>query len=1009
MTMQALNWWRAVKPHQDIREGRVNEALFAANLGRAIQGEGPQEYCDAATFFAKTYLTRGLRELLVDILRVLSGRPGPNPVVSLQTSFGGGKTHTELAIYHLLKHPEGAMRSEQVRALLAEAGLEAPPPCGVAVFPGSSLNPLGRTTPDGLTLRTLWGEMAYQLGGRAAYDLVAANDAQLVSPGEEALADLLRQVGPCAMLFDETLHYVDKVSTEKGPEGDLAKQTVAFLRELTAAVDMVPRSMLVVSLTATSMEQLSSRASDWLERMDKHVNRVASARTPIASTEIHEIVRQRLFEQVDEGAARETAARYHALYAALGGLPASAQSAAYQELLARSYPFHPELVTVLYERWGSKPGFQLTRGTLRFLALALQHLWAYRDVASLDLIQPGDLSLAEDDLRATVREVAGDPQWESVLGSDIASATGDQSAKAQLIDKERGDGQRLAEGLATTILLYSLGGGENPCATRQELRLACSRPDMPDALCDDLLGKFRRRLFYYYFDEAKHQFRKEPNVLSLQQTYRTNLQGSEEVGAYLRKTTVDKALGAGTNFAWVKFMPEDSAQVPDDDGLKLVVPDLGYVMEADGPSEAARSYLLEVLSHHGQVLRQYRNTVAFCLADAAGARMAKELAGDYLSWRKIQRNPSDWDRIGGAQQALVKDQLEETESATLKALITAYAWAVVPTEDPKSGKLDLQWVSLGGYRPGKLIAPLAWERLTSESGQGQYILASLTAETLLQRYGPRAWPESETWVTTAQLWERFTRQVGLPMLARQQVLPDTLWLGQREGLLAIGHLNDESSPRDQRDSYLGLYYEEKELLPNVPGIGERWVLLRPAMYRQIANQPAQVSPVEIKEAIKELNGRDQPVRVSALYNYIKGRKQDNMDETSFHASLAATVKEKGVAYRAAVQGADLKSLPADKAQVLEGFVVEESAPGPQPSSGRIITVRGQLRSLSELAPLFKSVLQLLNSQGPRRLSISLDVSAQFDKDPGAGFDASLAEGFKSEQFPGLTLTDSKER
>ena len=1005
--MQALNWWRAVKPHQDICEGRVNEALFAANLGRAVQGEGPQEYCDAEAFFAKTYLTRGLRELLVDILRVLSGRSGPNPVVNLQTSFGGGKTHTELAIYHLLQHPDEAARVEQVRALLAEAGLEAPPPCRVAVFPGSSLNPLGRTTQDGVVIRTLWGEMAYQLGGRAAYDLLAANDAQLVSPGEEALAELLRQAGPCVMLFDETQHYVDKASTQKGPEGDLAKQTVAFLRELTAAVDMVPRSMLVVSLTATGMEQLSPRALDWLERMDKHVNRVASARTPIASTEIHEIVRQRLFEQVDEGTARETAARYHALYAGLGGLPASAQSAAYQELLARSYPFHPELVTVLYERWGSKPGFQLTRGTLRFLALALQHLWAHPDEASPDLIQPCDLSLAEDNLRATVREVAGDAQWESVLGSDIVFPTRDQMARAQLMDEERGDGQRLAEGLATTILLYSLGGGENPCATRQELRLACSRPDMPDALCDDLLDKFRRRLFYYYFDEAKHQFRKEPNVLSLQQTYRTNLQDSDEVAAYLHKTITEKALGAGANFAWVKFMPEDGAQVPDDDGLKLVAPDLEYVMEADGPSEAARKYLLDVLSHHGQVLRQYRNRVVFCLADAVAARTAEDLARDYLSWRKIQRNPSDWDRIGGAQQALVKEQLEETESATLKALIGAYAWAAVPTEDPRSGKLDLQWVSLGGYRPGKLIAPLAWERLTSESGQGQYILASLTAETLLQRYGPRAWPESETWVTTIQLWERFTRQVGLPMLVSQQVLLDTLRLGQREGFLAIGHLNDESSPRDQRDSYLDLYYKEKELLPNVPGIGERWVLLRPAMYHQVADQPAQVSPVEIKEAVKELNGGNQPVRVSALYKYVKGRKQDNMDEASFYASLDATIKEKGAAYRVEVQGADLKSLPADKAQVLEGFVVEESAPQSLPSSGRTIMVRGQLRSLSELASLYKNVLQLLSSQGPQKLNISLDVSAQFDKDPGAGFDASLAEGFKPEQFPGLTLTDSK--
>jgi hypothetical protein len=249
-----------------------------------------------------------------------------------------------------------------------------------------------------------------------------------------------------------------------------------------------------------------------------------------------------------------------------------------------------------------------------------------------------------------VRQVAGEEgAWESVLGSDIAGGTGDQPAKAQLLDRERNDGQRLAEGMATTILLYSLSGGENPHATRDELRLACARPGIHDAAWDDVLDRLRRRLFYLYHDEARYQFRKEPNVLSLQQTYRTNLQGGSEVDAYLRKTIEDKALGsaAQTGFTWLKFGPQDSAEAPDDDGLKLVVLDFRYLVENEGLHEAAREVMLEMLRRRGQVLRQYANTLVFCLADAEGARLARESAREYLSWRKIQQNASDWERIGG--------------------------------------------------------------------------------------------------------------------------------------------------------------------------------------------------------------------------------------------------------------------------------------------------------------------------------------------------------------------------
>lgn len=1006
--MPTKPWWQGAVPHASISSGQVNEALFEAKLGDAILGRGPEEYRDAATFFAKTFLTTGLRGLLLDVLHTLAGQRVANVIINLKTSFGGGKSHTELAIYHLFSHPVAAMTVPQVRELVAEAGLVAPPPCRVAVLPCTRIAPAGRKTDDDVYIRTLWGEMAYLLGGKAAFDLVAESDRQLVSPGEATLEAVLQLAGPSLILFDETLHYVDKVSSIKGPEGDLAKQTVAFLRELTAVVDALPRNMLVVSLTASRQDQLSNNAQIWLQRMERHVNRLARPCTPIEGTEIHEVVRRRLFDHVDTEAAQQTASEYHRLYMSMGGLPAQYVDEAYRGLILRSYPFHPELITLLYERWGAKPGFQLTRGTLRFLALALQELWQRRHQESTDLIQMGHISVTESNVRAMVREIAGDPQWESVMGSDVAAPrNSEQKAKAELIDTERNDGQGLARALATTILLYSVGGGEHPQATRQEIRLSCARHGIDDAAWDDLLLRFRRRLFYLYYDDANYQFRKEPNVTSLHNTYRVNIGETSEVDAYLNKILIEKALGDNSpmhGFSQVYYLPNRMVD-RDDDQLKLVVLGLDQAMQGDDPGEAAMASALGILDRHGQVLRQHRNTLVFCAPSAEATQQAREFAADYLSWRKIQLTAADWDRIGGAQQALVKEQLEETESATRQAVTRAYSWALTPVADPEApAKVALKATPLGIYGPGKLVAPMVWESLTAKVSGSQFLLKELMPATLLERYGAQVWPEAEKWVTTTQLWERFTSQVGLPILVKEQALLDTLRQGQYEGLLAIGLLVNAQSPRHQRDSYTQLHF--KEVLPqNVPLLGERWVVMRPPVYRQIAEQPEHVTAADVALAIEELGNGEHPVSVKAVHKVVATNHRNNIDEESFRSALVAFMKESGVAYRTGAQ--ESTTLPTALDEVLDGLLVKKTGPAPAVKQGRTIVIQGALQSINEMAPFFKKILQPVASQQPAELSIEVRVSAHFQEDPGSGLDAALDDGFDNGAFPGLTRVDSR--
>ena len=251
----------------------------------------------------------------------------------------------------------------------------------MAALPCADLYAGGREV-DGATVHTLWGEVAYRLGGLPLYDLLRDSDQRLLSPGASKLREVLDKAGPNVILVDELLHYVDKAAAIQVGDSNLASQTLGFLRELTEAVDTVEHSLLVASLTMSRLEDLSVLSQEdaalTLAKLEDILRRVEDARTPIESSEIYDIVRARLFESVDDDIARQVAADYAQFYRSdpwRDLLPQESREAGYEDLLRRSYPFHPSIIKVLYERWGSRPQFQLTRGTLRFLAHLLARLW----------------------------------------------------------------------------------------------------------------------------------------------------------------------------------------------------------------------------------------------------------------------------------------------------------------------------------------------------------------------------------------------------------------------------------------------------------------------------------------------------------------------------------------------------------------------------------------------------------------------------------------------------------
>lgn len=369
--MAALKPWFAVAtPHEDIREGRLSEAVFAANLWTVLQGSAPDVYLDPVAFFSKTYLTEGLTTVLRKVARALSGTADAGDrILSLQTAFGGGKTHALVALWHLARHTDHIRRSAACAELHHVLGEQVPQQVkAVAVFTNQTCDATqGRHTPEGVHTRTMWGELALQLGGVTLYRTIEANDRGRTVP-QGLFVDILRQASPCLILLDELADYCVGASAIEVGGTTLADQTISFIQQLTEAVQQVPGVAVVATLPASHLEVASSeKGQEILSRLERRFGRMSADIRPVADAEIYEVVRRRLFESLDDAAEHARVAdAYTKMYQQhRNEVPAEVTRGTYQERMLAAYPFHPTLIDGLYLRWGSHSEFQRTRGVLR--------------------------------------------------------------------------------------------------------------------------------------------------------------------------------------------------------------------------------------------------------------------------------------------------------------------------------------------------------------------------------------------------------------------------------------------------------------------------------------------------------------------------------------------------------------------------------------------------------------------------------------------------------------------
>ena len=414
-----LPWREVVEPHQDVATGEFQQAEFAADLGKVHAGSAPSEYQNPQEFFSRTYLTEGLGTLLAGAARRLSGAGG-DPVVDLQTNFGGGKTHAMLALYHMAGGtPSGDLSG--LDQLLSDQELAVPEKISRAVLVGTARGPHDPVRGDGgREIRTTWGELAWQLGGEDVYGMIADNDAKGIAPGSNLLEAIFRKCAPCLILIDEWVAYLRQIYKVDGLPSGSFDANLSFVQSLTEAVKASPGTLLVASLPASQIEVGGEGGQEALVRLKQTFSRVESSWRPASQEESYEIVRRRLFKDIpgDRHHHKDnTLKQFAKLYREnANDFPQGCADEDYRRKLEKAYPIHPELFDQLYTGWGSLEKFQRTRGVLRLMAQVIHELWMGNDPSVM--IMPGGVAVGSARVEPELLHYL-DVNWQSIIAADV--------------------------------------------------------------------------------------------------------------------------------------------------------------------------------------------------------------------------------------------------------------------------------------------------------------------------------------------------------------------------------------------------------------------------------------------------------------------------------------------------------------------------------------------------------------------------------------------------------------
>lgn len=752
-------WIEVALPHPDVLANRFKEAEFAADLFAVDAGHATDDYALPENFFRITFLTEGLRRVLTSSLQRLADTGG-DPVIGLQTAFGGGKTHTMLAVYHLakttdLKHLEG------LAPLVDLAGIKAWKQPRVAVFVGSSKGTdVSLNLKNGPELHTLWGYIAWRLAGDAGLKLVAPSEAARTNPGSELMVEVLKLAGPSIILLDELVAFARQLPDDR------FEAFLSFIQSLTEAAKMVPGTLVAGSLPESDSEVGGQKGKEALLRLEKIFGRVQSPWMPASGDETYEIIRRRLFQALDaegEKARDETVKAFHDLYKKnQTDFPPEAKEKRYEELLRLSYPIHPELFDRLSKDWASLDKFQRTRGVLRFMANVVGVLWhaQVRD----PLITPARLPIAHERVRASVLYPL-DPAFSAVVDKEV---DGETSLPAQM---EANPSRRISQARAATraaraVFLCSapLVGQPNAGLTSQGLRLACAEPGDQLAIFGEALRELTERATYLYEEAGRYWFSTQPTLNRLADDKAKALPGHEVDAAIAQVLREDAAQKGG--FHRVYAVPDDPITIDEANALSLVILGPSSTHVGKGASKSpATDAVTETLMRCRATQRRFRNTLIFVAADEAQLDTAREVMRKAIAWREIAKDERLQAQLPSGQIKDAEEKAKTNKDAALKAIRAAWSHILYPMKSEAAGKpFDLDHDPITA-RDRAALPVVVYDKAKADG----IALEKLGTERLWLALKP-IWPADRPHLTVGEVADWFSSYVYLPKLRDGVVL-----------------------------------------------------------------------------------------------------------------------------------------------------------------------------------------------------------------------------------------------
>lgn len=768
------------KPRDEVLQGELSEELFAARLKDVMDDTADPVYRDPNQFFTNTYPTAGLKTLLREVLGRLTGQmPGNNPIIRLETSFGGGKTHNLIALFHAVS---GRVAPRHLQAYLDDDwSLPQVGQIDVTGVVGSDLDPtIGIFhAEDNVKTYTLWGELAYQLGKGAGYALARESDQNKVAPGTGLFEQIVGDRPTLIMIDEIARHLRAAVATPTASgKSNLAEQTVAFLMSLIEFV--ASQKQVVLVLTMASQEDAFAQETGDLREALSISARQERVLTPTGENEISAIVVHRLFQQVDRGGAQATIRRYGAYYQELeasgGHVHDRALRADYLNEFTISYPFHPELIRALNLKVATIPNFQRTRGALRLLATAVRQLWQSQP-ADTWLIHPHHVDLRQQQIIEDLTSRLDRPKFKQVCEADVVSPQLGIPAHAAEADEPlvASGKPRYARRLGTTIFLHSLTQGIASGIELPELLLSTLTPSAANgddpAVVQRALERLYARAWFLEYDGYKYRFKTEPSL---------NKIVDDEMGSVnttRAKQEIDSRIRSIWRAGYLKpiYFPATPADLDDDAGKpKLAI--VHYdALKIDAATSEPPDLIRKMAEYAGMTesFRNYQNNVLFLVADGDQTEQMVSEMRRYLAIERITGSSERMREFNDDHQKKLREMKQTAELNVRIAITKSYRYLFYPTSDAPKAYAFLRRETVPPQGQGDTnidqtnVVVRVLHNLQKVRTSDDNPLPAAYLKT-------KAWDKNQAEMSTEDLRRAFARKVSLPLLLDVNQLQRTL-------------------------------------------------------------------------------------------------------------------------------------------------------------------------------------------------------------------------------------------